>query len=259
MAPRRTKGNRRLYSTADVRRVELMRRYLAGGMPAASAAELACAARLTIGVGGAPAIAEHEVAAAHAELRAALDRFEETPAQRVLERLLAAHSRMAVIRAVVLPYLRELGQRWSCGEATIAQEHFTSAFVEARLMAMARGWDRGAGPRALLACPSGERHTFGLTAFGIALHESGWRIVYLGGDTPAAMVRAAATVVEPELGVLAAASPEPFERERDQLATLAAGWRCALAGAGADAATSDAVGVDRIDGDPITAAEQLSR
>ncbi len=235
-----------------------MRRNLAGGMPAATAAELACAARLTVGVGGDTAIAAHEIDAAHRDLRAALDRFEETPAQRVLERLLAAHSRPAVIRDVVLPYLRELGDRWARGEVTVAQEHFTSTFVEARLMAMARGWDRGAGPRALLACPAGERHTFGLIAFGIALHEHGWRIVYLGADTPAAMVGSAAAAVEPELVVLAAVSLERFVDEADQLAPLAARWRCALAGAGAMAEGSTRIGAARVEDDPISAAEAIA-
>jgi hypothetical protein len=32
------------------------------------------------------------------------------------------------------------------------------------------------------------QHTFGLIAFGIALHELGWRITYLGADTPIPMV-----------------------------------------------------------------------
>jgi hypothetical protein len=42
--------------------------------------------------------------------------------------------------------------------------------------AISRGWDRGIGPRALIACAPRELHTFGLIAFGIALHDIGWRI-----------------------------------------------------------------------------------
>ena len=82
---------------------------------------------------------------------------------------------------------------------TVAQEHFASGFIHARLLALARGWDRGLGPRALLACAPGEQHTFGLIAFGIALHEIGWRITYLGADTPIPMVIEAAASVQPRL------------------------------------------------------------
>ena len=35
------------------------------------------------------------------------------------------------------------------------------------------GWDRGSGPRAVLACPPGERHDLGLVIFGLALRELG--------------------------------------------------------------------------------------
>ena len=36
----------------------------------------------------------------------------------------------------------------------------------------------------MLACPSGELHDLGLICFGIALRGHGWRITYLGADTP---------------------------------------------------------------------------
>lgn len=256
LAPRRTQGNRRLYSPADATRVVLMRRHLAAGMPASAAAELASAARITVDVGDVAVVAAHEAAAARAGLRRALDRYEETPAQRVLEQLLTGHSRLAVIRDVLLPYLSEIGDRWEAGDVSVAQEHFASAFLEARLMAMARGWDRGVGPRALLACPSGERHTFGLAAFGIALHQHGWRITYLGADTPAGMVRDAAVVVAPDLIVLAAVTPERFGDERD-VAEIVGRWQCALAGAGADPAVSARLGARHLTDDPVTSAAAI--
>ena len=42
----------------------------------------------------------------------------------------------------------------------------------------------GMGPVAVLACLPGEQHDLGLIAFGLALRSRGWRIVYLGADTP---------------------------------------------------------------------------
>ena len=42
----------------------------------------------------------------------------------------------------------------------------------------------GSGPLAVLACLPGEQHDLGLIAFGLALRARGWRIVYLGADTP---------------------------------------------------------------------------
>ena len=96
-------------------------------------------------------------------------------------------------------------------------------------MGLARGWGRGAGPRALLACPEDERHDLGLIAFGLALRERGWRIDYLGPDTPVESIEEAARRTAPAVVVLCAVRPEPLQ----QGAALAARYRVAIAGAGA--------------------------
>jgi MerR family transcriptional regulator, light-induced transcriptional regulator len=79
-----------------------------------------------------------------------------------------------------MPYLRELGERWARNEIAVAQEHFASRLIEGRPLTLARGWNRGPGRRAVLACPSGEQHTLPLVCFGLVLRTRGWRIVYLG-------------------------------------------------------------------------------
>ena len=70
------------------------------------------------------------------------------------------------------------------GDATVAQEHFASNLIRGRLLGIGRGWDSGEGPRAVLACAPGEQHDLGLIAFGLTLNRRGWRITYLGPDTP---------------------------------------------------------------------------
>ena len=76
-----------------------------------------------------------------------------------------------VLRVVLLPYLAELGDRWSTGEATVAQEHFASNLIRGRLLGIGRGWDGGDRPRAVLACAPGELHDLGLIAFGLTRTE----------------------------------------------------------------------------------------
>ena len=92
---------------------------------------------------------------------------------------------------------------WERGEISVAQEHFASNLLRGRLLGLARGWDRGAGPRAVLACPPGERHDLGLVIFGLALRELGWRITFLGADTPPDTVVETVRRLEPEALVLA--------------------------------------------------------
>ena len=258
LAPRRTPGNQRLYSPVDETRVRLMQRYLAQGLSPRQAAEQVSASRLTVRPGAGSGVEQDEVRTAHRELREALDRFDETAAQRVLERLVIAYAPVTVIRDVLLPYLREVGDRWAVGHLSVAQEHFASNFLHARLLAMARGWDRGLGPRVLLACAPGEQHTLGVIAFGIAMHALGWRVVYLGADTPMDMIDQAAAATRPDLIVLYAAMPEHLEPHLDALRRLGATWRCAVAGEGASTAFAASAAVRHLADDPISTAERLS-
>ena len=139
------------------------------------------------------------------ELAEALDRFDEDGANRTLDRLLAALSLETVMQQVLLPYLHVLGNRWASGEISVAQEHFASSLIRGRLLGLARGWGAGRAQALLLACPPGEEHDLGLIMFGIAAWRRGWRIVYLGQDTPIETIAQAVDAVDPALVVLAVA------------------------------------------------------
>ena len=90
----------------------------------------------------------------------------------------------SLLRDLLIPYLHDLGERWEAGTASVAQEHFASNFLRGRLLGLARGWGQGGGPLAILACAPSELHDLPLIAFGLALRAHGWRIAFLGPDTP---------------------------------------------------------------------------
>ena len=142
------------------------------------------------------------------DLADALDRFDEPRAQAILDRLLAVATVDTLLSDVVLPYLHELGERWARGDASVAQEHFASSVLRGRLLGLARGWGQGIGPAAVLACLPGEQHDLGLIAFGLALRARGWRIVYLGTDTPIETVEEVSRRLDPSLVVLIAVTDE---------------------------------------------------
>ena len=217
--PQRSASNFRLYSPADVSRLRLMRHYTEQNMPRWRAAELVRQASAKA-FDKNPGIPKGDIRKALSSLHAALERFDATPADLHLQRLSEVFTPGVILRDVVLPYLRELGDRWECGEATIAQEHFASCFLESWMMSRARGWGRGGGRRVVLACVPGEHHALGLVAFGVALRELGWSITYLGRDTPVSAARRAADAVDADAVVLAAVLPETLVATASDVAAL---------------------------------------
>jgi DNA-binding transcriptional MerR regulator len=258
LTPRRTSGGTRLYSTIDESRVNLMKRYLGQGIPASQAAELARSARLSITPGRRASVLDHEAELTARRLQSALERFDETGAEQALQELLTAYSAIAVLRDVALPYARQIGERWEAHHMSVAQEHFAANFLQSRMLALARGWDRGLGPTALLACAPGDYHTLALIAFGITLHKLGWKIVYLGAATPVEMADAAGREVDAEQVVISGEVSGCLDDEIGALTRLAAGRRLALAGGAVGLELARSCAAEWLADDPVTAAYGLA-
>jgi DNA-binding transcriptional MerR regulator len=260
LRPVRSAGGYRLYSRDDQARVARMKMYLAGGLAAAQAATAAIADEEPGALPGealAP-VPRAELADCAAGLQVALDTLDEAGAQSALDRLLTDFTVETVIRDVLMPYLSQLGDRWQQGAISIAQEHFASNVLRGRLAGLARGWGTGHGPYAMLACPPGEEHDLPLLAFGIILNRSGWRIGYLGVNTPIPELIVATSAVGASVVVLAATTPQRFEAVIPELTELAGVAPLALAGAGASGELAAAIGARVLTGDPVRAAQHLA-
>ena len=209
LAPSRSDSNFRMYSQDDVARLRLMQHFMKQQIPPSRAAELVRQAR-SGSMDGSPEIPQADVRKALTVLRDSLERFDELPAERLLRRLVGVFAPGIVFRDVVLPYLRELGDRWECGEATVAQEHFASEFLELWMRSHGRRPERAGSRRAVLACLPDEHHSLGLVALGVVLSDLGWNITFLGRDIPVSAVRSAADAVNADASVLAAVLAEPL-------------------------------------------------
>jgi methanogenic corrinoid protein MtbC1 len=157
----------------------------------------------------------------------------------------------------VLPAVREIGQRWQAGEATVGQEHFATGLLRERMLALGRNWGAGVGPRALLACPPGEHHDIGLVAFGLVLRDRGWRITYLGPDTPIESVARTAADLRPRAVVLAALDTGLLEAVGDEISELSR-RAPVLLGGGVDPEQAGRLGAAALDADPVRAALSLA-
>ncbi len=249
LRPTRSSGGFRLYTVNDAERVARMRRALDTGLSAAEAARAALEESRPTDV-----LRDDTPA----RLVAAIHAYDEAGIHAVLDESLAALGLEPVLRDVILPALTRVGAEWKEGTLSVSHEHFASTIIRARLLALARLWGRGSGPLALLACAPGEPHDLSLVAFGLVLRSHGWRVLFLGADTPTSTLIQTAESTEPALAVVASFDPALLEAEAAALRRLAERTPLALAGPGASDELCARLGVRRLDGDLVAAASEVA-
>jgi MerR family transcriptional regulator, light-induced transcriptional regulator len=249
LQPIRTDGGFRLYTDDDADRVARMKRALDEGLSAAGAARRAAAQERP---------SDRALDGARERLVAAARAYDEVTVQAILDEALAGFSLETVLQDLIVPTLRDIGAEWEQGTLEIAQEHFASNLVRERLLALARLWGRGGGPLAILACVPGERHDIGLIAFGLVLRSHGWRILFLGTDTPIPTLRRAVEATDPRLVVVASMDSALLEAQSAELRRLGRSAPLLLSGRGASDSLCKRLHLDRLDGDLVAAAAIVS-
>ena len=223
LRPHRSPGGFRLYTAADEARVRRTTALIAEGLSAAEAARAATAE--PSGAAQGPQLLE----SLRGELQRALDDFDSTAAHLVMDRRFSTFSLTSVVAEVLIPYLHDLGERWADGSVTVAQEHFASHLLRGRMLGAAGDWGEGGPSSALLACLPGEAHDLGMVLFGVLLSRRGWRITFLGADTPFDTLEAGVLSIRPTVVVLTTLDPGRFGEHREAMRRLASVARVAVA------------------------------
>jgi len=249
LEPSRTAGRFRLYSEADVARVRRMRANLADGLSASEAARAALAERPQADSPGLEESAQ--------DLARSLEGYDDVGAQGALDGLLAAFSLDVVVREVLVPYLHDVGERWKRGALSVGQEHFISNVIRGRLLALSRGWDRGLGPRAVLASAEGDQHDLPVLLFGVVLRTHGWRITFLGADTPVASLAETVRAIRPDVVVVAGTVRGVFDPIVEQLREVSKDVPLYIAGAAADDDLAGRAEAVHLDGDLVEATTRV--
>lgn len=282
LTPVRSPGGYRLYGVDDERRVrdvlalreqgvsamEACRQVLAAERAGNAATGLADADDLAAGGSdghrGDPLRTDPPLLVA--QLLDAVTALDEDRAHAVLDTAFLDRSVESAIVDVLVPFFVRVGEMWELGRIGIAQEHFASSLVRRRLGALSLTWGIGTGPVAVLACPPGEFHDIILLSFGVLLGRAGWRIRYLGPDTPIVSLTSAADLVRPDAVVLASRRPSGFRAHAPALRRLAERYPLWLAGRGTtprvlDEITAHHLGPDLVGGvaELTTAARERRR
>ncbi|MDQ3033859.1 MAG: MerR family transcriptional regulator [Myxococcota bacterium] len=190
--PERTAGNVRRYSSAEIRRLTLLREAISrghaigeiGALPDEELEQLAAEPRERGGTSdeALPRSRWWPIVESYLE---AIDRYDLRRADEILTRTAALTSPRELALEIVAPLLREVGERWEHGMTSIAQEHVVSGQARSLLGTMLRAAasDPGA-PRIVLAAPEGHQHEIGALIAGVLAAARGAMPIHLGPDVP---------------------------------------------------------------------------
>lgn len=217
--PTRSEGKQRLYSTADIERLTVLRQATEAGFSIGTIASLpteSVQALLTKAVGTQRVLDSAEtgqtdlvkiglplsfVDPGMEEIGGFLDgAFEavlRTDAERLeglLERASVSLGQMRLLSDLVVPLVERIGEGWIKGQVKVAQEHVATAVLRTFLGHIAR--PIALHPRApvlVVTTPSGQHHELGAIIVAAAATGIGWRVVYGGACLPAEEIASMAT------------------------------------------------------------------
>jgi len=197
--PERKPSGHRVYPLVAVPRLRRMAEAIARGHRAAEVvggSDKVLDALLRISVPPAPLPAPSAAApppASSADLLARVTAFDGEALKRAFHRDWAMLGPLAFLATRASPFLTAVGEAWADGKIDVRHEHFASAALGDFLRAVRLPLDeRATGPIVVLATLPGEPHTLGLEMAALVLALAGWRVLYLGAETPPEQVTALA-------------------------------------------------------------------
>lgn len=209
VAPSRSGTNRRLYTDAELERLQLLAQACRCGHNIGNIARLP-EERLRV-LAADCMQARANCADADGFVATALESVKalDTPGlEAVLSRGAVTLGNQGVLCRVIAPLACALGSAWQAGDITAAQEHFASAVIR-NFLAQIRPFALSeTAPMLVVATPCGQLHELGALLVAAAAGNVGWRVTYLGAGLPAAEIAGAATQTKARAVALSVVYPE---------------------------------------------------
>jgi DNA-binding transcriptional MerR regulator len=168
----RSSGGHRRYTRDQLDRIRRMRDLIAQGRRPVDAAALVKAGHAT---------------SARALVRAFLHGAHELAPESIARTLQIAHQTLGLDRTideVLLPAMREVGERWHAGRIDVAHEHLATNVTRAWLSTLTPTDPPRPQPPIILSCGPRDHHTLGLEAIGVLLRHRLLDCRLLGARTP---------------------------------------------------------------------------
>lgn len=230
--PGRTQGGHRLYSDADIERLQALKAARDAGRSISQVADLSPAdldAIVREDRGGLEAAQKAAASSRRREVElllqnaiAAVERLDSISLETTLSKALVALPPQELVTELVAPFMRRIGQLWFEQRLNPAQEHFASASVRStlsRVISAIQATSPGA-PRIVVGTPSGQRHEIGAMLVAAVAAAQGWHVTYLGPDLPPEPMADAARITDSKLVAVSLVFPENDPAVHEQLRRL---------------------------------------
>jgi MerR family transcriptional regulator, light-induced transcriptional regulator len=204
--PERSESGYRLYSDSDLQSINAMKRHIDDGIPASRAAELV--RRMNPAAKGPRPLREMQQ-----ELVNALLNLDEDRADAVMSEAHSLHPVEAVMFELISPSLVQIGQMWHDGIINTTLEHFSSSYIYGRLRSLlSLSSNVKAAPAIIVACAPTDQHELGALMLAVALRRAGYRVYYVGANTPVSDLFEMSNQIMPIALMISASSAKAVEK-----------------------------------------------
>jgi methanogenic corrinoid protein MtbC1 len=195
--PRRTPGNRRLYSASEIERLELLRDVTRAGhsigqvarLPMDELGKLAVESSTVRGRATGPLTEAPTTGSLLDECVGAIKSLDAHALGGALKRGGDALGAMGLLQRIVAPLAQTIGELWREGTLTAAHEHFATAVIRVFLGNAAKpAGPMDNAPVLVVATPAGQVHELGALLVAATASNLGWQVTYLGASLPAAEI-----------------------------------------------------------------------
>jgi methanogenic corrinoid protein MtbC1 len=212
VTPTRTASGHRLYSQEDIDRIALLKQAIDAGHHISHVAGLDLAALESL---TSPVKKSFTSSSTKGQISAqpliprdiipsclqAIEALDAASLHGILWQASLKMSRQALLDALIIPLMRQVGQKWSEGSLRIMHEHLASNVVHAHLCHMLdySAPNSAELPRILIAAPAGQWCYLGALAVAVMSQDHGWEPVFLGPNLPSEDIAAASATLNPQL------------------------------------------------------------
>jgi len=196
--PARSPGRHRMYSEVEVERLKLLANAVRGGRLISRLVHLDNAELRLLGSfnssdskgvsaleGGSEAHEGPEPLRLDDGL-AAVENFDTKALENFFQKAQIKLGDQGLLRNVLAPMARQVGDRWRSGALTAAQEHFFTMIAKLFAWNLTRQYHLDSrAPKIVVGTPAGQIHDLGAVIVAATAANAGWRVALVGANLPA--------------------------------------------------------------------------